>query len=75
MDYALIFSLIQKGITVVSALIQAGQEAAPALKALTDLTTGAQSGTVTDDQLAQAEALLDQMIEDFNVDMPPAATA
>lgn len=70
MDYVAIFALIQKGITVVTALVEAGEQAAPALKALADLTTGAQAGTVTDDQLTQTEALLDQMIADFNVDMP-----
>lgn len=73
MDYAAIFALIQKGITVVGALVEAGQTAAPALEALAALVTGAQQGTVTDDQLTQTEALLDSLVADFNADLPPEA--
>lgn len=76
MDIAAIFALIAKGLTVVEAVVAAGEEAAPAIKALYNLVTGAQNGAVTDDQLEQTEALLDQMITDFNLDLtppPPAA--
>lgn len=69
MDYAAIFDLIAKGLTVVDALMTAGQQAAPAIKAISGIVTGAQQGTVTDDQLTQTEALLDQMISDFNLDI------
>lgn len=71
MDIAAIFALVAKGLTVIEAVVAAGEEAAPAIKALYNLVTGAQSGTVSDDQLEQTEALLDQMITDFNLDLPP----
>lgn len=66
MDIAAIFSLIQKGITVVTNLLEAGKSAAPALQALENLIKGAQNGKVTDQQLADTEALLDGMITEFN---------
>lgn len=69
MDYMAIFNLIAKGLTVVQAVYEAGQTAAPAIKALSDLVTGAKQGTVTEDQLSQAEALLDNLISDFNIEI------
>jgi hypothetical protein len=69
MDIAAILALIEKGLTVVGAIVEAGQEAAPAIKALTELVTGARQGTVTDDQIAQCEALLDKLVADFNIDI------
>lgn len=69
MEAAAIFAIIAKGLSVIGTLISVGQEAAPAIEALVNLVKGAQAGTVTDDQLAQTEALLDQMIADFNQDI------
>jgi len=69
MDFMAILSLIGKGLTVAQALYEAGQTAEPAIKALLGVVTGAQQGEVTDDQLAEAEALLDKLIEDFNLDI------
>lgn len=69
MDITAILTLVAKGISVIEALYEAGQTAAPALTALKDLVTGAQQGTVTDDQLTQTEALLDQLIDQFNLDI------
>lgn len=69
MEYAAILALIQKGLTVIEAVVAAGQQAAPAFRALADLISGAQQGTVTDEQMAQTEALLDQLIADFNVEL------
>lgn len=66
MDMAAILALILKGVSIIETLIAAGQEVAPAIKVITDLITGAQNGTVTDDQLASTEAALDAMISDFN---------
>jgi hypothetical protein len=67
MDAAAIFALIVKGLGVIEAVIAAGQSALPAIKVMIDLVTGAQNGTVTDQQLADTEAVLDQMIADFNL--------
>jgi hypothetical protein len=66
MDVAAIMDLVIKGMGVISTLITVGQDAAPAIKVITDLVTGAQAGTVTDADLTATEATLDAMITDFN---------
>lgn len=75
MDIAAILALVAKGLTVVEAIYTEGEAALPAITALVNLVDGAQSGSVTDEQLESTEALLDQMISDFNVPItpPPAA--
>lgn len=70
MDYIAILALIEKGLTVVEAIYAAGKDAAPAIVAIKDLVTGAQEGTLTDDQIASTESLLDGLIADFNVEIP-----
>jgi hypothetical protein len=67
MDITGILALIVKGISVITALVAVGQSIEPAVKVITDLITGAQSGTVTDQQLTDTEATLDAMIADFNL--------
>lgn len=69
MDIASILELVVKGLGVVNTLVTVGKDAAPAIKVLTNLVTGAQAGTVTDEQLAATEATLDAMIDDFNQPM------
>jgi len=64
-----VLQIIAKGISIAEALYKAGMEAEPAFEALKNLITGAQEGNVTDAQLEDTEALLDQMIEDFNLDI------
>lgn len=71
MDIAAILALIAKGITIIDTLVQAGKDAAPAIKALSDVVSGAQKGTVTDADLDATETLLDSLIADFNTEMPP----
>lgn len=66
MDPMTILMLVGKGISVVSMLIEAGKNAGPALEVIKGLVTGAQEGTVTDEQLARDEAFLDAQIEEFN---------
>lgn len=70
MDMTAVLALIQKGLTVIGALLAAGQSAEPAIAALVKFVTGAQQGKVTPEQLAQTDALLDQQIASFNLDMP-----
>lgn len=70
MDIAAILALIVKGMAVISSLVAVGQSIEPAIKVITDLVTGAQNGTVTDQQLADTEATLDAMIADFNTPVP-----
>jgi hypothetical protein len=69
MDVMAILDLIAKGVTVANSLIEAGQKAGPALDVILNLVTGAKTGTVTDEQLSQAEAILDGLINDFNLPM------
>lgn len=69
MDVAAIMALIVKGLGIVETLVEAGESAAPAIKVLIGVATGAQQGTVTDDELTAAEALLDKQIDDFNSSM------
>jgi hypothetical protein len=69
MDIAAILDLIVKGLGVISTLVAVGENVAPAIKVMTDLVTGAQAGTVTDEQLAATEKVLDDMIADFNQPM------
>jgi hypothetical protein len=69
MDIAAILDLVLKAAGVISTLIAVGADAAPAIKVLTDLATGAKNGTVTDAQLAETESTLDGMISDFNLPM------
>lgn len=66
MDANAIFATIEKGLNVITSLVASEQKIEPAIKVLYDLATNAQTGDVTDDQLAQAEASLDAMIDDFN---------
>lgn len=67
MDVGKILDLIVKGLGVISAMVAMGMSAQPAIKVLIDLATGAQEGTVTDEQLAANEATLDALIVDFNL--------
>lgn len=69
MDVAAVMGLIVKGLGLVSTLIAVGRETAPAIKVLVDLARGAETGTVTDAQLATTEATLDGMIAGFNEPM------
>lgn len=73
MDYVAIIAMVSKGLTIVKALYDAGKDAYPAIKALADLTTAAEQGDVTDDMLAETEALLDGMIEEFNAPIEPTS--
>lgn len=69
MNAIAIFDLVQKGLTTIGVLIEAGQNAAPAIDALMKVVTGAKTGSVTPEQLTQTEALLDRLIADFNADI------
>ncbi len=66
MDIAAVLALVTKGLGIIETLIAVGKDAGPAIKAVTELVSGAQDGTVTDQTLAQTEANLDALISDFN---------
>jgi hypothetical protein len=69
MDPLTIIALITKGLTIADMAITAGKTAAPIIKSILGLGQAAQDGTVTDEQLAEIEALLDAEIAEFNKPM------
>lgn len=69
MDYLAILAMVQKGIIVAQALLEAGKSAEPALSAISNLVSGAQEDNVTDEMLTSTEAILDTQIEEFNLDI------
>lgn len=71
MNYAAIFELIAKGLSVAEALLEAGQQALPAIKAIQGLVDGSRKGgEVTQAQLDEVEITLDEMINEFNLELP-----
>lgn len=70
MNYDRIFELVAKGLSVAEALLEAGQVALPAIKAVQSIVDGSRSETVTDAQLAETEETLDEMIAEFNLELP-----
>ena len=69
MDPVLIFSIIEKGLTLIPVLIQAGQEVIPLIQRLTQVAKGGAAGTVTQEELDALEKDLDQALNDFNTPM------
>lgn len=67
-----ILALVEKGMMIISALIEAGKSAAPAIEAVTNLVKNGQAGEVSEEDLDKTEALLDSLIDEFNLDLPEA---
>lgn len=70
MNYEAIFQLIQKGLSVAEALVEAGTVALPAIKAVQNIVDGAIQEQVTDEQLVVTHAQLDSLIAEFNIELP-----
>ena len=70
MDAAAILALVTQGISVASALIAAGQSAAPAWQALQNLFN--QTATISQADLDKTEAVLDALIDQFDLPLPAA---
>lgn len=66
MDITRILAVVEKGLSVVTALAESEKKIEPAVKVVYDLVVNAQTGDVTDAQLDATEAQLDALIEDFN---------
>lgn len=62
-------SVLGKGLAVAKELVDAGENAAPAIEALTK-TFGGDKTDVTQAELDQAEQVLDDLIDEFNVELP-----
>jgi hypothetical protein len=69
MDMAAILALLEKGITLLPTLVSAGIDITQTVEKLVNLTSSAQAGTVTAEQLADVETELDAQITDFNAPM------
>ncbi len=69
MDASAILALVEKGIGIASALIAAGQSAAPAWAALQNLFN--RDTAITQADLDHTETVLDALIDEFNTPLPP----
>lgn len=69
MDLASILALVTKGVNIATALIAAGQSAAPAFAAVQSLFKN--KDTITQADIDAADAVLDGLLADFNLDLPP----
>lgn len=72
MNAALIFSIIEKGLTVIPLLIQAGSTVMPLIERLRAVAKGGTEGTVTIGELEALERDLDAALDEFNAPLPPA---
>lgn len=70
MDVARILDLVKRGLQVIGILWDQAADIKPALTAIKDFITGAQTGEVTDEQFTTIEDLLDRLIAEFNIEMP-----
>lgn len=71
MNAALIFSIIEKGLTIVPLLISAGTTVLPLIERLKAVAKGGAEGTVTHDELVALERDLDAALDEFNAPLPP----
>lgn len=69
MDFLSVITLIEKGVTLASTLIDAGKAAKPALDIVLGVTKAQKEGKVTREMLEEFELQLDALIEDFNKPM------
>jgi hypothetical protein len=73
MNAALVFQIIEKGLTVIPLLISAGATVMPLINRLIAVTKGGADGTVTKTELEALEADLDAALNEFNSPLPPKA--
>lgn len=69
MGAAAVFAIIEKGLTIIPILLQAGSEIGPLVQRLIDMAKGGANGSVTQADLDALEADLDQALADFNTPM------
>ena len=69
MDPVLIFELIEKGVTLLPTLIDAGVNITKRVQQIAALAKGGADGTLTDAQLAKIRSDFDQDLADFNTPM------
>jgi len=70
MDATAIFGLIQKGLTLLPILLQAGEDVAQTIENMKKLADAGASGkSISDEELASIEAQFDADLSDFNTPM------
>lgn len=70
MDATVIFGLIEKGLTLLPILLQAGEDVATTIGNLQKLSSAGAAGTsISDADLASIEAQFDADLADFNTPM------
>lgn len=72
MNTALIFGLLEKGISLIPTLIDAGVSITSLVQRMTKVAADAKEGkTVDAAEIASLEAELDSMLAEFNAPLPP----
>jgi hypothetical protein len=66
MSAAEILALVEKGLTLLPLLIQAGEEITPLVERLIKVAKGGADGTVTAEELRNLEADIDTDLDSFN---------
>lgn len=69
MNAAAIFAILDKGLTLIPLLLQAGSEVVPLVERMSQIAKGGATGTVTQAELDALEADLDAALADFNQPM------
>lgn len=69
MDSAAVFALIEKGLTLLPILIQAGIDIAPKIEQLIAIAKAGSAGTLSDADVAKIRADLDADLDQFNQPM------
>lgn len=65
-----VLNVVSKGVSVITTLLQTGEDAMPAVKALADLVSGHQTSDPTQEDLDKCEEALDALIDEFNLPLP-----
>lgn len=73
MNAAAVFALIEKGLTLLPILIQAGVTIEPKIAQLIALAKGGAAGALSDEDIAKIRSEFDADLDDFNAPLPPAA--
>lgn len=73
MDAAAVFALIEKGLTLLPILIEAGVTIEPKIEQLIALAKGGAAGTLSDAEIAKIRSDFDTDLDSFNAPIPPAA--
>lgn len=71
MNASAILAIVAQGLALLPTLIQTGIDVTSRIEAAVSLAKAGADGTVTDAQIAQYRAQLDQDLSDFNADLPP----